>query len=494
MGVIKRQSFFGTIFMYVGTLLGFLNMAILFPHLLTEAEVGVSRILLSAAMLLAMFFDLGVSTALVRFFPQFENIKQKHNNISSYVLWVSFMGIVLLYFVLWAFKPLIISIFSHKSPLLVQYYYLLFPFTVFFIYFNIFLFYLVAIFETAASTFFREVLLRILVVITVVLYFFKIVNLSQFLACYVAAHGILVLFVLAFIISKKQLFFTYSFRNYSKGLVSEMATYGLFSVLTRANVYFLNTIDTLCIAAFIGEAQAGIYTVSAFFGLMVSMPSQALLTATIPALTKAVRNNDVKFIQDIYQKSTATQLFISGLLLVLLLSNISNIYQFIKPQYASGAWVIVLIACGRIFDIFGGMPNLVISLSNYYKFNVVTNLLLVALSMFTNYIFIPIFGIVGAALATFISLFLHNGLKIVFMYYRYGIHFFSHKIFINLLLIVGVFFIAQLMPIIGPFYVDIVLRSILISVLYIVIGYQLNISLDINIMINNIIRKLGIRK
>ena len=55
MGIIIRQGIKGTIVSYLGTLLGYVNMLILFPLIFSTEEIGLYRILLDAASFFVIF-------------------------------------------------------------------------------------------------------------------------------------------------------------------------------------------------------------------------------------------------------------------------------------------------------------------------------------------------------------------------------------------------------------------------------------------------------
>ena len=71
MGVIKRQGIKNTIATYIGFVIGFVNLIVIQPHLLTKEELGLTRILYSFSLLIAMFVPLGIGNATTRFFPMF---------------------------------------------------------------------------------------------------------------------------------------------------------------------------------------------------------------------------------------------------------------------------------------------------------------------------------------------------------------------------------------------------------------------------------------
>ena len=78
MGKILKQSFWSTVVIYFGVLLGFINSIILFPKFLSTEQIGLIRQIISAATILIPIATFGVSSAYVKFYPLVkESVKEK---------------------------------------------------------------------------------------------------------------------------------------------------------------------------------------------------------------------------------------------------------------------------------------------------------------------------------------------------------------------------------------------------------------------------------
>jgi O-antigen/teichoic acid export membrane protein len=71
MGVVIKQSIRGTIVNYVGIAIGFLTTFFVLTAYLTQEEIGLSRVLIDAAILFSSFAQLGTGASIIRFFPFF---------------------------------------------------------------------------------------------------------------------------------------------------------------------------------------------------------------------------------------------------------------------------------------------------------------------------------------------------------------------------------------------------------------------------------------
>lgn len=86
--------------------------------------------------------------------------------------------------------------------------------------------------------------------------------------------------------------------------------------------------------------------------------------------------------------------------------------------------VIWILGSAILFDLATGFNGNIISLSRYYRYNIVFMLFLAALTILLNYYFLENtrLGIVGVALATAISLSTYNIIKITFNYIKFKVN------------------------------------------------------------------------
>ena len=126
MGKILKQSFWSTIVIYFGVLLGFINSIILFPKFLSTEQIGLIRQIISAATILIPIATFGISSTYVKFYPLVkESIKEKIQFFSlNLIITIIFYSIVLLS--LFIFKDEIKLVFSEKSKLFFDYLYVVY--------------------------------------------------------------------------------------------------------------------------------------------------------------------------------------------------------------------------------------------------------------------------------------------------------------------------------------------------------------------------------
>lgn len=201
-----------------------------------------------------------------------------------------------------------------------------------------------------------------------------------------------------------------------------------------------------------------------------------------------------KLIKKIYTKSSLSLSVFSFLLFIGIWGNVDNIFFIIKDDYLPGKYVILFIGLANLFDILLGVNTQIITNSKYYR-NVAYFLILFALLLIlSNLLLIPIYGIVGAAIASLISKFIYNLIKFLFVYQKFKLQPFTLKHVYLILITIAAYFISTLIPPLSNFIIDIIVRSGLIFILFITPVYFLKISEDINDKINQALVQLKFKK
>ena len=137
-----------------------------------------------------------------------------------------------------------------------------------------------------------------------------------------------------------------------------------------------------------------------------------------------------------------------------------------------------------------GVNQEIVGTSKYYKIDLLFYLFLVVIAVISNYIFIPIYGITGAAIASAISIFLFNSIRYLFLFKVFEIQPFSFNTLKILIIFMLTLLISHLMTPFNNFIVDLILRSLLVLILFGGLVLLLKISEDVQIVINSTIARI----
>jgi len=171
--------------------------------------------------------------------------------------------------------------------------------------------------------------------------------------------------------------------------------------------------------------------------------------------------------------------------------NIKEMYLLIPKDYSGGILVVFMIGLSKFYDVILGNNNAIIFNSKYYRSVLLFGLLLVFLMVVLNMIFIPLYGIEGAALATLLSVAVYNTIKLLFVVKNMDLYPFTNKTLQSFGIIATCFLLFYFWDF--PFHpiLNIALKSVLISGFYVVANYKLAISEELNGIVKSLLKRIG---
>lgn len=494
MGVIKRQTIRGSVYSYLGVAVGFL-VTILSLKLLSSEQIGLTAILVAVSGLYSQFSTLGFTKVIERLFPYFRDKDHNHNGFVFITLTVGMVGFAISLISFFVLKPYIIESNQAKSPLLVEYIWYLVP-LIFFRMFSVMLdTYNKMLFDATTGTILNDFVYRVGNLFLLGAYFLKWISFSQFVFGYVFFLSLPAVYLAALLIYRKQFSLRPKPDFIKPHLRKEMVSLSLFGIIGGVSSVALKQIDTIMLNSYTNLAVTGVYSIIFYFGTVILIPSVALGKISSTFIADAWKENDLRTIDDIYYKSSINQLFASLLLFVLLAANLSNVIEILGPKYAGTEWVIILISLSNLIVSSTGSSVQIIGTSHKYKIQTYSLGVLVILSVIFYMIFIPILGMTGAALGSLLSV---SGASLLRVFYLHqNMKLFPYRITHLKCLAFGIiaFGVGRIIPVIPHhFLIDLVVRSVAISVAFIGLSYLFHISDDLNQIVDKFFKIKRIKK
>jgi len=467
LGVIKRQSIKGTIYSYIGTVIGFVTSGLLFPKFLSTEKIGLLSLLASYSNLFAVFASLGFNSVIIRLFPYFRDEKKRHHGFFFLIAAVTACGYILSIILFQLLKPVIIKDSIEQSTLFIDYLYLIPPLILFLLIFSIYDSYNRALFNATYGTFLIEVFQRFLIFAITLILIANFIGYNDFVILYVIAlclPGILIFYP---IIRKKQFFFKPEFDFISKKLRKEIFNVSTFGIIIGFSNVIIQRIDTIMINSMIDLSATGVYSISLLFGSIVSLPSRSLNRISTSVISDAWKSEDIDTIKSIYFKSCLNQTIIGGLVLAGIWANISNVFHILPAEYLDGKYVILFFGLSALITMMSGISSSIINLSKYYRYNTYFMIAFGVMIVITNLIMIPRYGIVGAALASVISNLIFHSMHMVFLFIKFRLFPYNRKIIIVLSIVILSYLVNLILPELKNFIIDIAYRSTIMTIVFV---------------------------
>ena len=380
----------------MGVVIGFFVRAHFFPKYLTEAEIGVLALLVSYASIFSQIALLGFNHATIKYFPYFRNREDGHGGF----LWIYFTVIAAGFLIFLLVYTIVGGFLVDNDSVFGQYYYLCIPLTTGLLIFSVMDNYNTVLYNASTGILFREFGLRLLLLLALIPLIYNLINFGQFAWIYVATFSAIAILLVAFIVWRGECHLNFRIKRVEKQMARAMASISFFGFLTGLNNVAILQVNNILIDQFYDEAQTGIYVTNFFFATLILMPSRGLNKIAPALISDAFKNNQLQSIQRIQYKSTINQQLIAILLFIGLYVNLDNIYQILPESFAIGSWVILLTGVANVFQMSGGVSSAIIGFSNHYRYNTYLSIMQILLLIGLNILWLPIWGITGAAAAT----------------------------------------------------------------------------------------------
>lgn len=490
MGVIKRQTLYGSLYSYLGVLTGYITTGILFPNYFSSEQVGLVNMLITYSTIFAQFASLGFNNATFRLFTYFRNFENKHNGFLFLALTSAITGFVISLAIMFILKPLLVSGDNGTQTILADYFIYIIPIVFFVLFFNLFDTYYTVLYNSIIGTFLKELLLRVLILIALLGFIYHFYGFGGFVNGFTISYFLPFLIIFFYLLKSGQISFRPQFGFLNKEMIKTLSAVSIFGILSYTTDVLVFNIDRIMIERMMGLSDTGIYSTAFLFGFIVMIPSRSLFKISTTVIADAWKNSDYKNLSDIYKKSCINQFLIGVLIFLMIMINLDNIMLMLPEAYADGKFVIVLVSLAMLANMAVGVNNVVIMTSKDYRINTYLLILLAVMMVVLNYIFIPIYGILGSALATLISKVILNLIRAVFVKWRYNLQPYNFKFTLIILLASVLFFLHMIIPVQAHYILDIIVRSSIIGVVFAAAAYYLKISEEYNIIVRSLVNTL----
>ncbi len=485
MGIVINQSIKNTIITYIGFVIGAANTLFMYPHFLGETYYGLTGYLLSSANVIMPLMAFGVHNTLIKFFTQYKTEKEK-GQFLTFVLMLPFLFLLPMAVLGYLTYEQIASFLSRENPIIYDYVWQIPIIGLCMGYFEIFYAWVKVHMQSVFGSFVKEIVLRIFITIFLFAVYLKWISPLVFINSLMLIYLSSMLVMFAYAMKVKRIEFSFKLPNNSKSVF----VYSFFIILSGSIANMLLDIDKNMIGQYIKIENIAYYSVAIFIATVISVPSRAMHQITYPITAKLMTEGKYDELNDLYKKTSITLQIIGGLVFLGILVNINQLYLLLPQNYRGGIFVVFAIGLSKYFDLILGNNNAIIFNSKYYKAVLFLGLLLAFLAVSLNMIFIPMYGINGAAIATLISITLYSIAKLLFVVLKMKLYPFSHKTYLSFAIFVLFFF--------GFYYWDfpfhpipnMLVKSVLVSALYVFVNYKLNLSAEFNQVVNVVLKKV----
>lgn len=485
MGIIKTQSIKNTIITFMGFGIGAINALFLYTHFLGKLHYGIVATVLSGANILMPIMAFGVHNTLIRFFSHYKTEKEKAEFL-TFILVLPLAFIIPIGLFFYGFYDSISHSWISENPTLKPFFWLIPVVGFFMAYFEIYYAWVKVHMQSVIGNLISEVLVRVIVMLLLFAVHLEWIDKATFVYSVALAYLAQMLIMKMYAMSVKMPVF----RLVIPSNIKDIIQYSLFIIVSGGVAVMLVDFDKVMIPQYKNIGQNALYAVAIFISTVIAVPSRAMTQIVAPITAKLMTENKHDELNDLYKKSAINLQVIGGLLMMLIFLNIKEMYHLIPKDYSGGIWVVFMIGIAKFYDVILGNNNSIIVNTKYYRTVLLFGIFTVVLMIVLNMIFIPMYGIEGSALATLITIFIYNTIKLLYVVQKMNLYPFTIKTLYSFGILLGVYVLFYFWDF--PFHaiLNIGLKSVLIIAVYVFVNYKLHISEEFDKVVISILKKI----
>ncbi len=467
MGIIQKQGIKSSYFIFLGFLIGAINLLVLFPMFFSKNDQGLVRAMIDIGATLSVFCTLGTLPVVYKFYPFYNHyLGTNKNELPFITLIINLLGFGILLLIGWNNKDFIIRKLG-KSPSLGYYFSYIYPYTFFLLIFYWLEAFAWGLHKGVTTNFLRETVIRLLTTILIILFGVHWIDLTQFIGLFSCIYLLPMLYLLYNLIQSGE----WSISNIkmsgvTKRLKGRMVSFALFVFAGQFFNLLARTNDTFMIVGLKGLSDASIFAIATYVSAILEIPQRSLTSISIPILAKSWKEKDFANIKHIYHKSVSNLLTVGLLLFGLIWLNIQNLVAFlnwISHKQGGGYDALVNLAfimgLAKLIDLATGVNAQIIGTSNYWKFDFFTNVMFVIVSIPLNFYLIKHYDLTGLAYSNLIAYTLYNSVRFGFLYKKFNLQPYSWKHGLFLIISIGLMLLVHQIPAPESFVLNIAIQS-----------------------------------
>ena len=158
-----------------------------------------------------------------------------------------------------------------------------------------------------------------------------------------------------------------------------------------------------------------------------------------PIISNSWRINDKLNLKSMYVKGANNMTWAGGLIYIILLINLNDIFSLFPERYSVGKNVFIVLGLARMIDFITSVNSQIMMYSKrYFKVELFFGMLLTSMLIPVTYYLVSIMGILGSALAQLICFALANFARLFYLKWKEGFSPFEGNIRLFVFTIAGI--------------------------------------------------------
>lgn len=254
-------------------------------------------------------------------------------------------------------------------------------------------------------------------IVTISVFLFSIFLIQRLYGAIIAFNmGVLVTTVVAFWLIRKRIFTDY--RTHRRVPVARSVlsfTWPL--ALTGITFLFVSKTDKVMLGYFLSSEDVGIYTPAVLIASLLEFFNSAFKYRFLPTASEFFSRNDMSGLKPLFKSTSKWSFFVVYPVFLFILVFPKEILTLLYGgEYARGYLALIVLSLGIAVNDFSGTSANILVAGGRTKLNLCCEIVAAVTNIVLNVLLIPLYGIVGAAIATGTSYVARNIASLSFVY------------------------------------------------------------------------------
>ena len=475
MGIVTKQTFQNILIIGIAFAFGGLNTLVFYPAFLSAEAYGLVVFLLATSNLLMPLIGFGIHQTIIRYYSSYPT-KEMQDRFLSAVILIPFFVALLIGAICIIFYHTIVNSLAIENPMISDYTWVIFVVAIATAYFEVFYAWARVQLQSVIGNALKEIFPRLFLFFLLIAVYFLQLTFEQFIVVLVIGYY-LRLFLMILLANH---YYPIRIRLHFPSNMRSILIYATTIVLAAFAGSLILDIDKFMIPQLQEIQQTAFYAVAIFAATLVEVPARAMTQILNPFVATAINDNNTGEVNHLYQKSALNLVIVSGWIFLVINLNSEALFSLLPDAgYQTATAVVLYISLAKLITMIFGCGNAIISNSSFYQITLVFSIAMALGVTALNIMWIPLYGIDGAALATLVVIGASVVLKMIYLYFKIKAHPFSWNLWKTLIVVALLFVAFQKLSFNMSPILQIILTSTLVSVLYIATVIQFKLSNDL---------------
>ena len=186
-------------------------------------------------------------------------------------------------------------------------------------------------------------------------------------------------------------------------------------MLSSTILLLLGWMDTFVLGIYETDANIGIYNVALKVAALTSFTLQAINSILAPKLAKSYASDEKALFARLIRFGTRINFFITLVIVAVLIAFRGTILGLFGDEFIVGGIILIILCIGQLINSLSGSVGVILQMTGHQKVHQNIVLIALVLNLILNFTLTPIYGGLGAAIATVISIASWNIIGAVFL-------------------------------------------------------------------------------